>query len=176
MIESISKYAIPAIFLLILSLSLYKDVKVYDVFLEGAKEGFQTVVRIIPALVGLMVAVAVFRESGALDVLVYMLSPIGKFIGLPDKAIPLAILRPISGSASLALVSDIIAKNGPDSFVGRLVSVMMGSTETIFYTMTVYFGAIGIKKTRYTLPAALIADLAGIIAGVWACRIIFGAY
>lgn len=172
--DGVSKYAIPVIFLLILSMGLGKEVKVYDAFLEGAKEGFTTVIRIIPALIGLMVAIGVFRASGALDTLVFILKPIGQLIGLPKEAIPLAVLRPISGSASLALVSDILNKNGPDSFVGRLVSVMMGSTETIIYTMTVYFGAVGISKTRHTLPAALLAELCSIISAVFVCSLFFG--
>jgi len=174
LLEGISKFAIPVIFILILSIGLEKDVKVYDVFLEGAREGFTTVVKIIPPLIGLMVAIGVFRASGALDILVYILKPLGELIGLPREAIPMAILRPISGSASLALVSDIMQKNGPDSFVGRLVSVMMGSTETIVYTMTVYFGAVGISKTRHTLPAALMAELCSIISAVWVCTLLFG--
>jgi len=173
LMDGISKYAIPVIFILILSMGLEKEVKVYDVFLEGAKEGFATVIKIIPALIGLMVAIGVFRASGALDILVYILRPVGEMIGLPKEAIPLAILRPISGSASLAMVSDILQKNGPDSFVGRLVSVMMGSTETIIYTMTVYYGAVGISKTRHTLPVALLAELFSIISAVWVCRLFF---
>lgn len=172
--SGITKYAIPVIFILILSMGLGKDVKVYDTFLEGAREGFDTIIKIIPSLIGLMVAIGVFRASGALDLLVYILKPAGELIGLPKEAIPMAILRPISGSASLAMVSDIMQKNGPDSFVGRLSSVMMGSTETIIYTMTVYYGAAGISKTRHTLPAALLAELCSIISAVWVCTLLFG--
>lgn len=173
-IKLLSDYAIPAIFLVILSVGMYKDVKVYDVFVEGAKEGVTTVVRIIPSLVGLLVAIGVFRASGALDLLVYALGPIARFFGIPSEALPLAILRPISGSASLAMVSDLIKAYGPDSFIGRVVSTMMGSTETIFYTLAVYFGSVGIKNIRYTLVAALIADAVSVIASVWICSLVFG--
>jgi spore maturation protein B len=170
----LSAYAIPAIFLFILSTGMYRDVKVYDAFIEGAKDGITTVIKIIPSLVGLMVAIGVFRASGALDLLIYAVAPLAKVFGIPKEALPLALLRPVSGSASLALVSDIIKNNGPDSFIGRLVSTMMGSTETIFYTLAVYFGSVGIKNIRYTLVAALIADFISVIASVFICTLFFG--
>ncbi|MCX7708867.1 MAG: spore maturation protein [Clostridia bacterium] len=173
-IKSISAYAIPAIFLIILSCGMYKEIKVFDAFVEGAKEGITTIVKIIPSLVGLLVAVGIFRASGALDLLIYAVKPLGDVLTIPSEALPLAFLRPISGSASLALVSDIIKAHGPDSFIGRLVSTMMGSTETIFYTLAVYFGAVGIKNIRYTLAAALIADGVSVLASVWICSLVFG--
>lgn len=173
-IKNISIYAIPAIFLIILSAGIFKNIKVYDAFIEGAKEGIATVLRIVPSLVGLMVAVGVFRASGALDLIISAVEPVTSRLGIPSQALPLALLRPISGSASLALVSDIIKVNGPDSFVGRVVSTMMGSTETIFYTLAVYFGAVGIKNIRFTLLAALIADVVSVIASVWICTVVFG--
>ena len=114
-----------------------------------------------------------FRASGALDYIIALIDPLSSRLGIPSEALPLAILRPISGSASLALVSDIIKTNGPDSFIGRVVSTMMGSTETIFYTLTVYFGAVGIKNIKYTLIAALIADLVSVFASVWICTVVF---
>ncbi|MCX7842967.1 MAG: spore maturation protein [Clostridia bacterium] len=175
-LKLLSAYAIPAVFLVILSAGIINDVKVYDVFVEGAKEGISTVARIIPSLVGLLVAVGVFRASGALDLIIYAVRPAAELLGIPSEALPLAFLRPISGSASLALVSDIIKTYGPDSFTGRLASTMMGSTETIFYTLAVYFGAVGIKNIRYTLAAALIADCAGVLASVWICTALFGSY
>jgi len=165
-IKELSSYAIPALIFVILSAGIYKGVKVYDVFLEGAKEGITTVLRIIPPLVGLMVAVGVFRASGALDLLVFAVRPAADFLRIPTEALPMVFLRPISGSASLAMLSDIFKMYGPDSFVGRLASTFMGSTETIFYTLAVYFGAVGIKNIRHTLAAALIADFAGVIAAV----------
>lgn len=173
-IKSLSTYAIPAMFLFILWTGIYKEVKVYDIFIEGAKEGITTVLRIIPPLVGLLVAIGVFRASGALDLLIFAVKPAATLLGIPSEALPLAFLRPISGSASLALVSDLIKIHGPDSFIGRLVSTMMGSTETIFYTLAVYFGSVGVKNIRYTLAAALIADCVSVIASVWICTVVFG--
>jgi spore maturation protein B len=173
-IKTLSAYAIPAIFLAILCAGMYREVKVYDVFVEGAKEGISTVVRIIPPLVGLLVAIGVFRASGALDLLVYAVKPLATLLGIPSEVLPLAFLRPISGSASLALVSDIIKTHGPDSFIGRLASTMMGSTETIFYTLAVYFGSVGVKNIRYTLAAALLADFVSVMASVWICTAVFG--
>lgn len=172
-IQYFSDYAIATIFLAVLCVGFLRQVKTYDVFVEGAKDGITTVIKIIPSLVGLLVAVGVFRASGALEILVYALSPIAKLFGIPSEAMPLALLRPISGSASLAMVSDIMQVNGPDSFIGRVVSTMMGSTETIFYTLAVYFGSVGIKNIRFTLAAALIADVASVIASVWICSIVF---
>jgi len=173
-VSGMSSYAIPAILLIILTLGLYKEVKVYDVFAEGAKEGISTVVRILPALVGLMVAIGVFRASGALDLIVHAVRPVTSFLRIPSETVPLVFLRPISGSASLALVSDILKNYGADSFIGRLASTLMGSTETIFYTLAVYFGSVGIKNIRFTLVAALIADFVSVMAAVWICTVVFG--
>lgn len=172
--KQISIYAIPAIFFIILCFALYKDVKVFDTFIQGAKEGLSTVIRIIPSLVGLLAAISVFRESGALDLLIYASGPLASVFNIPKEVLPLAFLRPISGSASLAIVTDTIKTYGPDSFIGRTVSTMIGSTETSFYTVTLYFGSVGIKNIRYTLLAALLADTVSVIASVWVCRIIFG--
>jgi len=173
-IKFLSAFAIPCMFLVILFTGLYKNVKIYDVFIEGAKEGITTVVRIIPTLVGLLVAVGVFRASGALDLLIFAARPLASLLGIPTEAMPLVFMRPISGSASLAIVSDILKVHGPDSFVGRVVSTMMGSTETIFYTLTVYFGSVGVKNIRYTLIAALLADTVSIVVSVWICTLVFG--
>ncbi len=173
-LKVLSAYAVPVTFLVIISLGLYREVKVFDVFIDGAKEGIATVIRIIPSLVGLMVAIGVFRASGALDLIVYALRPFGNLFGIPSEVLPMAILRPISGSASLAFVSDTLKENGPDSYIGRVVSTMMGSTETIFYTLTVYFGSVGIKKIRFTLIAALIADTVSVIVSSLVCMLFFG--
>lgn len=173
-INLVSLYAIPFVFLFILCIGAYKEVKVFDIFIEGAKEGMETVFKILPSLVGLLVAISVFRASGALDLLIFAVKPLTGFFGIPSEVLPLVFLRPISGSASLALVTDIIKQYGADSFIGRVVSTMMGSTETIFYTLTVYFGSVGIKKIRFTIIAALIADGVSIIASVWICTILFG--
>jgi spore maturation protein B len=173
-LKLVSVYAVPFIFLVILGTGVYKKVKVYEVFVEGAKEGITTVVRIIPSLVGLLVAIGVFRASGAMDFIVFLAKPLAVIFSIPPEVLPLAFLRPISGSASLALVSDIFNTHGPDSSIGRVASVMMGSTETILYTLAIYFGSVGIKNIRYTLAAALIADAVSVIASNWICTIVFG--
>jgi spore maturation protein B len=170
----ISLYVIPVLFILILVVGLINNVKVYDAFVEGAKDGVTTVLKILPPLVGLMTAVAVFRASGALDFIIFLVEPIANLLGIPVETMPLALLRPVSGSASLALVADIIKKYGADSYIGRVASTMMGSTETIFYTLTVYYGSVGIKNIRYTLAAALIADGASVLASAWICALVFG--
>lgn len=172
--SAISLYAVPAIFLVILGVGFFKEINVYDAFVEGARDGISTIIRILPPLVGLMTAVGVLRASGALDFLVYMMKPLVSFLGIPAEAMPLALLRPVSGSASLALVAELVQAYGPDSYVGRVVSTMMGSTETIFYTLAVYYGSVGIRNIRYTLVAALLADGVSVIASAWICAIIFG--
>jgi len=170
----ISLYALPALFIIILGAGLIKKVKVYDAFIEGSAEGISAMVKILPALIGLMTAVGVFRASGALDMLIWFLTPVASLLGIPAETLPLVLLRPVSGSASLALVSELLREYGPDSYIGRVVSTMMGSTETIFYTLAIYYGSVGIKNIRYTLIAALIADGAGVIASAWICALFFG--
>lgn len=173
-IRHLSDFAIPAIFIIILVAATLKKVKAYELFVDGAKEGIDTIIRIMPSLVGLLVAVGVFKASGALDILIYILRPLIDFLGMPPQVAPLALLRPISGSASFAFVTEIIKAFGPDSYEGRVAAIMMGSTETIFYTLAVYYGAVGIKNIRYTLVAAIMADIISIIASLWACKFIFG--
>lgn len=159
----ISVYAIPVFIVSFIVFGLIRKVNVYECFVEGAKSGIESMFGIIAPLVGLMVAISMFRESGALEIIAKAISPILSYVGLPVEVLPLSILRPISGSASLALVTDIFKTYGPDSQIGKIASVMMGSTETTFYTIAVYFGAVGIKNTRHTIPSALSADLTGII-------------
>lgn len=159
----ISIFAMPVFIAVFVIFGIVKRVGVYDCFIEGAKDGASCMAGIIPALVGLMVAINMFRESGALQLIATALAPILKFVGLPAEVLPLALLRPVSGSASLAIVSDIFGMLGPDSVAGKIASVMMGSTETTFYTIAVYFGAVGIKNSRHTTVSALSADLCGII-------------
>ncbi len=173
-IRHISDYAIPAIFIAIILAAVLKKVKAFDLFIEGAGEGIETVIKIMPSLVGLLVAVGVFKASGALDILIFILRPVINILGMPPEVAPLALLRPISGSASFAFVTEIIKEFGPDTYQGRVAATMMGSTETIFYTLAVYYGAVGIKNIRYTLVAALMADVISVIASLWACRFIFG--
>lgn len=174
MINLISISIIPLIISIILISGYIKGVAVYDCFVEGAKEGVKSSVKIIPPLIAIFISIGLFKRSGAMDIIVSILSPIGKLMGVPKELMPLFIIKPISGSASLAVLKDIIASYGVDSFIGRTAATMMGSAETIVYTMAVYFGSIGIKNSRHTLPAALISHLAGTIASVVVCSIIFG--
>ena len=159
----ISMLAVPVLIASFIGFGLFRKVGVYDCFVEGAKDGLQSMVGIIAPLIGLMVAINMFRASGALELLAKGLAPALDFLRLPADVLPLALLRPISGSASTALVTDIFKNLGPDSPAGKIASVMMGSTETTFYTVAVYFGAVGIKNTRHTIAAALLADLTGIL-------------
>jgi len=151
-----------------------KGVKLYDCFIEGAKDGIKTSIRILPNLIAIFIAIGIFRRSGAMEIMVSIFNPVGKILGIPKEVIPLAIMRPISGSGALGVVKDIVNTYGADSFVGRVASTMMGSAETIFYTMAIYFGSIGIKDSRYTLKAALISHLAAVVASVFICGLIFG--
>lgn len=171
---SISLYAVPLLFIIVIGTGLLKNVMVFDAFVEGASDGVATVVKILPTLVGLMTAIAVFRASGALDFIIRLFAPAAALLGIPAETMPLALLRPVSGSASLALLSDILKAYGPDSHIGRVASTMMGSTETVFYTLAVYYGSVGVKNIRYTLWAALIADGVGVLASALICTLIFG--
>ena len=153
---------------------LYKRVPVYESFVEGAKEGFQVAVRIIPYLVAILFAVAMFRASGAMDVLARVLSPILKPLGFPPEVLPMAIIRPLTGSGSAALIVDMINKYGEDSIYVKMAAVMFGSSETTFYVIAVYFGAISIRKTRHAVPAGLAADVAAMLFAVWSVRLLFG--
>ena len=153
----------------------FRRVDVYAALVQGAGSGLETLVRIVPALIGLMTAVYMLRASGALELLARLLSPALDRLGLPSELLPLMLVRPISGSAALGVGSELISAYGPDSQLGRTAAVMLGSTETTFYTIAVYFGAVGISKTRYAVPAALCADLTGFLAAAWAVRLCFGA-
>jgi spore maturation protein B len=172
--QSVSTWAIPLLLLLIPLLAAIRRVKVYEVFVEGAKDGFTTAVRIIPYLVGMLVAIGMFRASGAMELVAAALSPVTGLIGLPAEALPVALLRPFSGSGTLALSTELLKTHGPDSFVGRLASVMYGSTETTFYVLAVYFGAVGVTRTRHAVATGLVADTAGLLAALLVCRALFG--
>ncbi len=169
----ISNLAIPLVMLLIVGYGFFKKVKVYEAFVEGAKGGFEVAIKIIPFLVAILVAIGMFRASGAMDFLIALISPATDLIGLPAEALPVAIMRPLSGSGSLGLVTEIMKTHGPDSFIGRLVSTMYGSTETTFYVLAVYFGSVGIKKTRHAVPTGLLADAAGLIGALVICKLVF---
>lgn len=159
----ISIIAVPLMICGIVAYGMIKRINVYDSFVEGAKYGMENMLQIVAPLVGLIVAISMFRESGALEILGRILKPVTEFLHMPTDVLPLALLRPISGSGSMAIVNDIFSAHGPDSIEGKIASVMMGSTETTFYTVAVYFGAVGIKKIRHTVKSALLADLTGII-------------
>ena len=150
-----------------------RRVDVYGALAQGAGSGLETLVRIVPALVGLMTAVYMLRASGALELAAGALAPLMERVGLSPELLPLMLVRPISGSAALGVGAELISAYGPDSRLGRTAAVMLGSTETTFYTVAVYFGAVGITRTRYAVPAALCADLAGFIAASWAVRVCF---
>ena len=151
-----------------------KRVDVYDALVTGAGEGLGVLVRIIPSLIGLMTAVYMLRSSGALDLAARALAPLLDKVGLTSELLGLMRVRPISGSAALGVGAELIGTYGPDSYLGRVAAVMLGSTETTFYTIAVYFGAVGISRTRYAVPAALCADLTGFLAAAWAVRLCFG--
>lgn len=162
----LSNLMIPLIFVVIISMGLSKRVPVFDTFVEGAKDGMKVVLEILPTIIGLMIAVGVLRSSGFLEFLVGVIQPFTDKIGFPAPLLPVALMRMISASASTGLVLDLFKTYGPDSLIGRMTSIMMGCTETIFYTLSIYFMTINIKKTRYTLAGSLLVTLAGIIASV----------
>lgn len=174
MISIISVWTIPAIILITLVYANIKGVKVFDVFVEGAKEGFETAVKLIPFLVAMLVAITLFRRSGAMDAFTYFLMPLFNLFGIPLDILPLAIMRPVSGSSALAITTEILQNKGPDSLIGRIASTMQGSTDTTFFVLTVYFGSVGIKKIRHSLTVGLLADLAGFLAAVFICNKVFG--
>ena len=172
-LQQISIWAVPVLLVGITLAGMLRKVKVYDVFIEGAKEGFEVGVKIIPFLVGILVAIGMFRASGAMELLLAGLRPLAAATGFPADLIPLAILRSLSGSGSLALTTDIIKTQGPDSLLARMAATMYGSSETTFYVLAVYFGAIGVKRTRHAVPAALIGDVVAAIAAVAICMWMF---
>lgn len=174
-ISVVSLWLIPILIGSILVYGTFKQVPTYESFVEGGKEGIKIAVAIIPYLVGMLVAITVFRASGALDFVMEYIGPWLRTIGIPSEIVPLAIIRPISGTAALGMTSDLIATYGPDSFVGRLASVLQGSTDTTFYVLTVYFGAVGVKKMGDALKVGLWADLVGIIIAIVVVVFVFGA-
>ncbi len=170
----ITDYILPVIVTIIIIFGAIKGLNVFDTFLDGAKSGFKTVLGITPALIGLIVAVNMLKSSGGLTVITDIISPISEFLGIPNEVTPLAILSPVSGSGTVTMFESILKDNHPDSFIGRVASVMMGSTETTFYAITLYYGSCNIKNTRHTLPSAICADLVSFIFSSRAVRIFFG--
>ena len=165
-VSAISLWFIPVLIAFILIYGTYKKVPTYESFVEGGKEGIKMAVSIMPFLVGMMVAIAVFRASGALDVMVNWMRPGLEMVGIPAEIVPLALIRPISGTAALGITSDLIGVHGPDSFIGTLAATLQGSTDTTFYVLTVYFGAVGIKKMGDALKVGLLADAVAIITAI----------
>ncbi len=170
---AISLWAIPVLLVFIPLFGIARKIKVYDVFIEGAKEGFQVAVRIIPFLVGILVAIGMFRGSGAMDLLTEALRPLLSATRFPPEIFPLVILRTLSGSGSLALATDVIKQFGPDSLIGRTAATIYGGSETTFYVLAVYFGAVGVKRTRHAIPSALVGDLVAAIVAVAVCSWLF---
>jgi len=169
-----SYWMLPALVGLLVIFGWARGVRVYDSLVEGAKEGFQVALRIIPYLVAILVAVGMLRASGGIDIMVRFLSPVTDLIRMPAEALPMALLRPLTGSGAYGVMAEIMTAHGPDSLIGYMVSTFQGSTETTFYVLAVYFGAVGVKETRHALPACLLADAAGILAAVFIVNLMFG--
>ena len=169
-IEYFSNIAMPLMIVVIVIYGVIERKKVFDIFLDGAKDGISVVLNIFPTLVGLFVAIGALRSSGIIDLIVNFLKPVLSFINFPTEILPLALIRPISGSSSIAVATDIMNTFGVDSNIGFIASVIMGSTETTVYTIAVYTSSVGIKKTRFVLWAALVADFVGILTSVIVCR------
>lgn len=172
-LNTVSVWAIPVFLALVPLYGAFKKVKVYESFVEGAQEGFKIAVRIIPYLVAILVAVGMLRGSGAIDMLAQGIGPVLGRIGFPVEILPVAILRPLSGSGSLGVVTELVQTHGPDSFLGRLAATAYGSTETTFYVLAVYFGSVGIKKARHAVLSGLVADTVALVMAVVVCRVAF---
>ena len=166
-------YIVPLLLLAVCSVALGKRENAYDLMLSGAAEGLRLLLSLIPTLVLLLTAVTMLRQSGAIEMLSHFFAPVFSFFGIPAETAILVLIRPISGSAALAVGADLMATHGVDSQIGRTAAIMLGSTETTFYTISVYFGAAGIKKTRYTIPAALIADFTGFFVAALTARLLY---
>ncbi|MGO0060951.1 spore maturation protein [Brevibacillus fluminis] len=172
-VSLLSVWSIPLLIAFILVYGYVRKVAVYETFVDGAKGGLVTTIRIMPHLIAMMVAITLFRESGALDLLLGWMAPLLNYIRVPAEVVPLALLRPLSGTGSLALATDLIAQYGPDSLIGRLASTIQGSTDTTLYVLTVYFGAVGIRNSSYALKVGLWSDLFGVVASLIVVYMIF---
>ena len=174
MITLVSAWIIPCFILLVLIVATWRRIPTYELFVEGGKEGVKMAFSLLPFLVGMIVAISILRSSGALEAFIHLISPALAFVGIPPEIIPLALVRPISGTAALGMTTELIDTHGPDSFIGRLASTMQGSTDTTLYILTIYFGAVRIKKMGYALKVGLLADLVGILASIIIVTIVFG--
>lgn len=166
-------YLVPLILFSTCALALHKKENAYNLMLQGAEDGLRLLISILPTLILLLTAVYMLRASGAVELLSSLLAPVFHLFGIPPETALLVLIRPISGSAALAVGADLMLQHGADSLIGRTVAVMLGSTETTFYTISVYFGAAGIQKTRYAVPAALLADLTGFLMASWTVKLLF---
>lgn len=173
-VNLLSAWAVPVMIAFIPLYAYIKKVPVYESFVDGAKDGFSTAIGIIPHLVGMMVAISVFRASGALEFFVGWMTPFLQALRVPSEVLPLGILRPLTGTGSLAFTTDLIKTYGPDSMIGRIASTIQGSTDTTLYVLTVYFGAVGIRNGRYALKVGLFSDVVGFIAAIAVCLVLFG--
>ncbi len=172
--DIVSRWAIPSIILLIVVSAAIKKVRVYETFVGGAKEGFNVALRIIPYLVAMLVAIGMFRASGAMDSIALFLSPLLEPFGVPPETLPMMIIMPLSGSGAQGVLAEGLKAYGPDSLIGNMLSVLNGSNETTFYIIAVYFGSVSIRNIRHALPSCLIGNLAGFVAGVTICNFLFG--
>lgn len=173
-LQFISTWSIPAMLVGIPAYGYLRGVRVYEAFVEGAKDGFWIGVQIIPYLVAILAAITAFRESGAMDLVVGLAEPVLRYAGMPGEVLPLALIRPLSGGGAFGVMADLVRQHGPDSLIGRMATVMQGSTDTTFYILTVYFGSVGIRASRHALPVGLIADAVGILTSVVLVRALFG--
>ncbi|SES81486.1 spore maturation protein B [Oceanobacillus limi] len=173
-ITAVSTWIIPCFILLVLLVATWRKIPAYELFVEGGKEGVKMAFSLLPFLVGMIVSISILRSSGALEAFINLISPLLTLIGIPPDIVPLALVRPISGNAALGMTTELIETHGPDSFIGRLASTMQGSTDTTLYILTVYFGAIGIRKMGYALKVGLLADIVGIIASIIVVSLVFG--
>jgi spore maturation protein B len=172
-LHALSTWAVPMMIVLIPLYAAYRKVPVYETFVDGAKDGFQTAIGIIPHLVGMMTAISMFRASGAMDAMLGLVRPLFERFGIPGEVLPLGMLRPITGAGSLAYATDLIKTHGADSMIARIASTIQGSTDTTLYVLTVYFGAVGIRKSRYALKVGLFSDAVGFFAAVAVCWLLF---
>lgn len=173
-ITTISTWIIPCFILIVLLLATRRKLPSYELFVSGGKEGIKMAFSLLPFLLGMFVSIAILRSSGALDAFIRLITPFLSFVGIPPEIVPLAIVRPISGTAALGITAELTNIYGPDSFIGKLAATMQGSTDTTLYILTIYFGAVRITKMRYALKVGLLADLMGIIASILIVRFIFG--
>lgn len=169
----LSKFAVPFMIVAVISHGLFKKINVYDSFLQGAKGGFTTSVKIVPSFVAMLVAIGVFRASGAMDYLIIALKPIIEILKIPGELLTMMIMRPLSGSGAQGIMSELALNYGPESLIARTAAVMMGSSETTFYVLSVYFASINIRKQRHALSAGLLADLAGLLSAIYIARVFF---